>query len=145
MTAFVELDKGLRLGIPALDEEHCAIVGLIDRLAREVTEAGPDVPGTKFVPALRELYAITQAHFSHEEKLMESMKFPGLAGHRREHAMLLAEQADFIRDIETGQERLDAESLAALRIWFLGHTIGSDRVYAAAFNDGQTSSRGDRA
>lgn len=145
MTAFVELDKGLRLGIPALDEEHRAIVGLIDRLAREVTEAGPDVPGTKFVPALRELYAITQAHFSHEEKLMESMKFPGLAGHRREHAMLLAEQADFIRDIETGQERLDAESLAALRIWFLGHTIGSDRVYAAAFNDGQTSSRGDRA
>ncbi len=145
MTAFVELDKGLRLGIPALDEEHCAIVGLIDRLAREVTEAGPDVPGTKFVPALRELYAITQAHFSHEEKLMESMEFPGLAGHRREHAMLLAEQADFIRDIETGQERLDAESLAALRIWFLGHTIGSDRVYAAAFNDGQTSSRGDRA
>lgn len=144
MTAFVELDKGLRLGIPALDEEHCAITGLIDRLAREVTEAGPDVPGTKFVPALRELYAITQAHFSHEEKMMESMKFPGLAGHRREHAMLLAELTVFIRDIETGRERLDAKSLAALRMWFLGHTIGSDRVYAAALNAGQMSIEGDR-
>lgn len=146
----------LELGIHAVDEQHDALADVLNRLARQVhAEALPsarrralperlsfedcrDVDGgpsdTSTFETIRalldELVHLSETHFADEEGLMAQTGFSGLSEHRREHQLLLAELKEFVRDVCAGREALEICHLLALKDWFVGHVVLSDREFA---------------
>ena len=71
----------------------------------------------------------TRAHFAHEEREMEAAGFPGREVHLAEHAVLLREAQDLLRQFLSGS--LSAMALPNfLKNWLIPHIQGSDRKYA---------------
>ena len=137
------------LRIDAVDEEHRALVDLLGELARRFAAAQPgenDAQSLEPSQARREHEALIGAlerfaeharlHFQSEEELMRSIDYPGLGGHRSEHALLLAEFVEMVRDLK-GQRltRLDPDTISALRGWLVAHIMGSDRELAEHYYD----------
>ena len=141
------------LDIEPIDEEHRALVEGLNRLAKRFVpprtglsdQAGygggvGESPGDErdvasrhraLITALESLADQAREHFNHEEALMRAIDYPDLAAHRSEHALLLAEYVEMVRDLERqATSHLDAETLAALQHWLVGHMVGADRDYA---------------
>jgi hemerythrin len=142
------------LGIDLMDAEHRALVDGINQLAERFAApvggaaaspaglggAALDVVGVSeaaarqhadLIAALEVLADHAREHFKHEETLMRSLDYPELASHRSEHALLLAEFVEMVRDLERQDVTwLDADTMEALYHWLVGHMVGADRDYA---------------
>jgi hemerythrin len=125
------------LNIYALDMEHRDLVG---RLAEICSRFGPEASAKRagdalaLAEALADLGEAVREHFNREEDLMQAVGYAGIAEHRTEHALLMAEYADMVRhwgaeDIQV----LDEAAQASVRDWILDHILGADRDFAKAF------------
>ncbi len=126
------------LGITIMDEDHRALVALIDDIARDFAENPHQGVNRRrrhanLLTRLRVLGEHAQAHFAREDELMLATGYPDRAEHQCEHALLLAEYADLLREIAATGRRgvLDIQTLEALKQWLLGHILDTDRHLAA--------------
>jgi len=144
----------LLVDIPEIDGQHLALAALLNRVAEmgaaSALVAGQRVPVEasfadcrgrsggicdkellhRVLPLLDDLEQLTARHFTDEEAVMDAAGFPGLAEHRSEHSLLLAELKEFIRDLRSGAECLQLCHLVALKNWFVGHVVIADRHFA---------------
>lgn len=152
------LPDRLILHIPSLDAEHLALARVLDRIAQVVglLDHAAQSPGTvppkladclgrepqticedevfeAVLNLLEELEQLTTEHFSSEESLMESTGYPELGTHRSEHMLLMAELADFIREIRDDRKCLQQCHLVALKGWFFGHIALADKAFEAFY------------
>ncbi len=125
------------LEIPEIDDEHREMVDLLNHLVQcqcrteahqgNVSKFRRD---TAIMEMLEELGRHVRRHFKHEEACMLEAAYPQYEDHRYEHMTLLAEYAELLRDVrERGMQCLDAETLAALKGWLIGHIAGADRRF----------------
>ncbi len=70
------------VGIPEIDEEHQTLIDLGNSL-----EGITDIDKAQEI--LEQLMNYIQYHFQHEEEHMETIEYPSLAEHKREHAKLV--------------------------------------------------------
>ncbi len=91
-------------------------------------------------PLLRQIASIATQHFSTEESLMESIKFPGLAGHRAKHKELERTIAEFASRHEKGDASVYSELLLFVKAWLTRHMQGEDQEYAAWMSAHRTQS-----
>jgi len=115
------------VGVKALDDQHQTMMKILNELhaasmlgkAREVAD-----------PLLDKLTSLANEHFSAEEKLMVSVKFPGLAAHCAQHQ----EMAGKIAEITVGHREGDASVyvpfLYFMRDYQTKHMQTEDRGYA---------------
>ena len=62
---------------------------------------------------------------------MRSIGYPELVAHRSEHALLVAEYVEMVRELrQQGVTRLEEETITALRSWLVAHILGADRDLA---------------
>ncbi len=136
------------LGIDLMDAEHQSLVDGINQLAARFTVdpaqaaepvgvAGGDTPPdpsvnhVALITALEVLAEQAREHFKHEETLMRAIDYPELASHRSEHALLLAEYIEMVRDLDRQTLiHLDSETLQSLHHWLVSHMVGADKDYA---------------
>lgn len=123
------------LSIDAMDSDHRALVALLGDLARRFAPPpgqAADAGGhNDLMAALEELGEHTREHFRREEELMRSLDYPGLAAHRSEHVLLLAEYVEMVRELrQQGVARLEEETISALRSWLVAHILDADRDLA---------------
>jgi hemerythrin-like metal-binding protein len=123
------------LHIDAMDGDHRALVALLGEIARRFTpqpDEAADAGGHEaLMAALEDLGDRTREHFRNEEELMRSIGYPDLAAHRSEHALLVAEYVEMVRELrQQGVTRLEEETIAALRSWLVAHILGADRDLA---------------
>ena len=136
------------LGIELVDVEHRSLVASVNQLAARFTRdpaqvaeplmaaAGdtlgdPAAEHVALIAALEALAKQAREHFKHEEALMRVIDYPELASHRSEHALLLAEYIELVRDLERQTVcHLDSETLESLHYWLVGHMVGADKEYA---------------
>lgn len=136
------------LGIELVDAEHRSLVDGVNQLAARFTRdpaqaaeplrvADGDALGdpasehVALMAALELLAEQAREHFKHEEALMRAIDYPELASHRSEHALLLAEYIEMVRDLERqSQTRLDSETVQSLHHWLVSHMVGADKDYA---------------
>lgn len=163
------LPERLILHIPSLDAEHQALARVLDRIAQVAGLLDPDgeypqgnespkladclgrEPQTicddevceAVLNLLEELEQLTAAHFTSEESLMASAGYPELGTHRSEHMLLMAELADFIREIRDDRKCLQQSHLAALQGWFYGHIALADKAFETFFHAHQEASMTD--
>jgi len=125
------------LHIEALDKDHRALIErLADICLRFCPEASAGRAGDAMamLSALAELGEQVRAHFRREETFMQALGYEGLAEHRREHAMLMAEFTAMMREWRADSLHVfDAMMQGVIRDWLLAHILGADRDFAEAY------------
>ncbi|MBK1645586.1 hypothetical protein CKO25_13215 [Thiocapsa imhoffii] len=122
------------LQIPVIDHEHRELVeilaAILDRFVDE--DDVPEGP-THLHQALIELGEAAREHFSREEALMRAIDYEDVTEHQTEHALLMAEYTDLIRQWQiAGKQRLTVTDQQLIHDWILDHILGADRDFAKA-------------
>lgn len=119
-------DPSLSVGIEEIDEQHRAIIGLINELASQKENDDPTVT----TDALRFLRDYLNEHFDLENELMLDMGYPALENHRQQHELFINHIIFFELEKEFGvvaQQMLD-DLLAFLVDWFFTHIATEDKA-----------------
>lgn len=132
----IEWTNELKLGVPAMDAEHRQLL----RLTNDFLSAAKEhAPFSRLTRIMGELIARARIHFQAEETLLDHAGYPGLAGHRSEHARLLVDaqrlyerfttlEADAGAD-EAASRDLTLEAARFLQRWLVDHILAEDRPY----------------
>lgn len=115
------------LGIPIIDEQHRAIVTMINSLYYFIHE-GRGLEALR--PTLETLEQYTRIHFITEEELMRRAGFEGIDEHVALHGELAGKMKTIAR--ESLQNREPEQALEFLKRWWLDHINGEDRLYVPA-------------
>ena len=124
---YYQWTESMSVGIPLLDEDHKALIRLINRLHTGLAA------GAKFgelEDIFDRLVAYIEFHFTREEKVMEASGYPGAAAHREEHegfTQAIYEMRD--RYAREGDHTMTAELPDYLKNWLNHHILVQDMAY----------------
>lgn len=119
----IEWRDELQVGIPEVDEDHRALVDLINRLYAQLKTGQSAATVVDF---LGELYASVAKHFASEEEFMKSHKHTFYEEHAAEHKQLLDDICNMIDDYQDGVLNDDQQMADRLEDWFLAHFKSQD-------------------
>jgi hemerythrin-like metal-binding protein len=112
----------LAIGQNTMDDTHREFVDQLNKVAA-AADAG-------LLAALDEFIAHTQAHFTQEERWMETLEFPPLGCHRGEHEKILETTLEVRKRVEAGDVQLGRKLAEALAEWFPQHALSMDAMLA---------------
>jgi hemerythrin len=135
MTNFLVWQERWNTDIPDVDEQHLALANQMNRIAELLNQSGRrEQQEADRDSLLNGLYRLSCEHFNSEEARMRQVNYPDYIAHHKEHVMLLAELARYIREIRQGQSALDIGTLRALRTWFVVHLAEADAAFASYYH-----------
>jgi hemerythrin-like metal-binding protein len=124
MPVILEWSNQLATEHPLIDEQHQAMIAMINHLHICITEP---MQRPEFSARLELLCNYAMEHFATEEQLMQQQNYPHLARHQAQHA-LLTQQAYALNQLFLGGDLpLDSTVSESLREWFMDHIQGEDR------------------
>jgi methyl-accepting chemotaxis protein len=118
----VQWGPEFELGIPELDAQHRALIGLANRLFVELKKKRH---GKEAKRAVAELFRYSATHFADEEAYFKTFSIPNIEEHRVSHAAFMARASDFEDRLSSGKPAETAELLSFLAAW-IKHHIGSE-------------------
>ena len=123
----LEWNENLSVGVPSIDEQHKALLGLLNELF-DATQAGRGqlVLGK----VLKELADYTVYHFQYEEALFAQTGYSAAPDHIKEHDGLITLVQVLRQKYQDGaREILSEDLLRFLRRWLYTHIMGSDKKF----------------
>ena len=118
------------LHIDPLDADHKEMVRLLNRLANS-RQTGATDPHEELLGRMDTLVSHIRGHFLREEAFLESIGYPGLPDHKREHTLQMAAFSVLRKSLSgSGASALDPEDIQGIKMWFLDHVFGEDKHYA---------------
>jgi hemerythrin-like metal-binding protein len=115
-----------------MDDQHINLVKILNELhAAMLKGQAQSVAG----PLFKKLTNYVLEHFSSEERLMETTKFPRLAEHRAEHQDLTCKAAEFVDRYEQGDQTMYPQLLRFVRDWQQDHMLTVDKQYTQWLNE----------
>ena len=108
------------VGVPAIDEQHKRLFGLLDNLARPDQEI-------RHTDLMLELGRYIAEHFAYEESLMRKHSYPRLAEHVAQHQELAAQYRSMTDGGGTSDPKAVARTRMVVYAWFTRHILG-DRM-----------------
>jgi diguanylate cyclase (GGDEF)-like protein/hemerythrin-like metal-binding protein len=123
-------DKYFETGLETVDEQHRALVDLINRFGAALTQADIVTPG-EIQTLLSELAGYAQYHFQEEEIMMLQVGID--ARHVEPHQQLHREFVDEVARLATGvvdRHQTAAGLLKFLIHWLAFHILGTDQAMA---------------
>lgn len=125
-----EFDESLVTGNEMIDTQHRELIDKINKLLDSCESGNDKVVAVKTLDYLADY---TEFHFGEEEKLQESIAYPALAEHRKEHDKLRQVVKDLYNMLEEEEgpspafvERVNVNVIE----WLYGHIKGFDRSVA---------------
>ena len=122
----------LKIGIECLDTEHREIEQAINELQIAVDDQGHQ---SLIGPLLRKVAELTRTHFSDEESMMQSSRYPGMALHLIKHQHLLAQLESLMARFSRGGFQLNEYSIKFLHDWVETHIQKEDLQFALWVNE----------
>jgi hemerythrin-like metal-binding protein len=123
----LEWNESLSVGVPSVDEQHKALLGLLNELS-DATQAGRGQ--VVLGKVLKELADYTVYHFQYEESLFAQTGYNAAPDHIKEHDDLIRLVQVQSQQYEDGaREILSEELLKFLRRWLYMHIMGSDKKF----------------
>jgi hemerythrin len=119
------------VGVQTLDNQHSMFMDLLNEL-HAAMESGQARSRTGTI--LRKLLNYTRGHFSAEEAMMASARYPGLVQHRSLHRGLTKHVEDAEARFERGEGAVNDQLLGFLRDWITHHIENSDKAYGPWIN-----------
>ena len=124
------------MDIAEIDAQHIAMTRQLNRIVEEFNASdGTATTSSELDRLLSGFLEQAREHFECEESQMRRLDYPGYHHHHNEHAMLLAELSQLVRDIKRDPGMLDMDTLIALKYWFVAHLVGADKAYARFYHE----------
>jgi hemerythrin len=120
------------VGVKNLDDQHKEVINLLNELHAAMLKGQAQSVAGDLLPKIQRH---AREHFSAEERLMESTKFPGLAEQRTEHSALLAKIEDYAARHKRGDSSVYLELLNFMRDWMTNHMQKVDKKYTTWMNE----------
>lgn len=122
----------MSVGLARLDDDHKALIAIINRLAAAVEDArrgAPMAPGI-IDRTLQDLIRYTEYHFGREEAVLEATGYRTLREHQMKHHRFV----DDLRELRAtrpggGDLAYSLELLDFLRHWLTRHIMVEDQSY----------------
>ena len=114
------------VGIGVLDQQHIALFAILNDLYDAMKKGQAQ---TVTGPLLRKLAEYTHSHFSAEEAMMVSTRYPGLTAHRTKHRDLMKQVEAFRARFDRGDIMLGVDMFNFLRDWLTTHIQKEDKEY----------------
>lgn len=125
-----EFDETLVTGNEMIDGQHKELIDKINKLL-DSCEVGNDK--LTAIKTLEYLADYTDFHFGEEEKLQESIAYPGIEQHKKEHKKLLKvveELHEMLEEEEGPTDAFVAQVQENVINWLYNHIKGFDRSVA---------------
>lgn len=114
----------MSLGVPSMDASHLALMEKLGQLQ--------DASDADFPAHYASLVARVEKDFREEEEVMEDIDYPGIRGHREQHAMLLGGLHHAAAAVMAGDVALGRKAIELLPQWFSFHIPTMDAALAFA-------------
>ena len=124
MPVILEWSNQLATEHPLIDEQHQAMIAMINHLHICITEP---MQRPEFSARLELLCNYAMEHFATEEQLMQQQNYPHLARHQAQHALLTQQAYALNQRFLGGDLPLDSTVSESLREWLMDHIQGEDR------------------
>ncbi|MGD0939491.1 MAG: bacteriohemerythrin [Terracidiphilus sp.] len=125
-------DSELSVGVRLLDCDHRVLFETINEIQQSVTA---DKGRRRTGVLLRRLAGFTLAHFELEEEMMAATRYPGLAGHQREHKRMMEQMRELVSRHSRRGLPLDCDSLSILSRLHVSHVWDGDLRYGDWLNE----------
>lgn len=125
-----EFDESLVTGNEMIDSQHKELIDKINKLL-DSCEVGTDK--LVAIKTLDYLADYTEFHFGEEEKLQESIEYPGIAEHKKEHEKLrevVKELYEMLEEEEGPSDAFVEQVNKNVIEWLYHHIKGFDRSVA---------------
>jgi hemerythrin len=125
----VEWDDKYSVRIPFIDEQHKQLIALTNELYRACLSGG-EAAKAQFKETARGVVDYINYHFSAEEKMMETIAYPEIAEHKKEHETLVKQIVEDVKRFEEGSRFVPNTFVRTLKDWILAHIAVSDTRYS---------------
>jgi hemerythrin-like metal-binding protein len=124
----LDWNDAYEIGIDFIDQEHQAILSIMRNIRDSILNGNLDACATLSDSLIKE----AGNHFSHEERFLERVKFPGLKEHKKYHGDLLA-QAEQVKKICEGtiKDHKLAECFDAMEEFLIDDIINGDLQFVS--------------
>jgi len=125
----IHWEESMKIGVPAIDEQHEELVLQFERLSKAVIEGG-GVEGIGQLLSYLKQYAVS--HFTDEENLMVLYKYPGLEEQHKQHE-IFKENIDMLTDMlirNVPNREIAIKIDATLIRYFINHVRNLDAKIA---------------
>lgn len=130
MNELMSWDDKLSVGIEEIDNQHKALVSLLNQLHTAIHEKHGT---TACMEILDRLVEYTRVHFTVEESLMRILGYPEYEDHHEEHDKLIVQVVELQQKLKSGKANVSFELLHFLRGWLSHHILETDKAYAPFF------------
>jgi hemerythrin-like metal-binding protein len=120
------------VGVDAMDKQHIVLFNMINDLHAAMTRGQAQ---TLTAPLLKKLAAYVHEHFSAEEAMMTSTRYPDLANHIKLHRALTGKVDEFAARFDRGEGAINVQLLNFLRDWLTSHIQTVDHGYTSWVNE----------
>ncbi|MDR0402538.1 MAG: bacteriohemerythrin [Treponema sp.] len=127
--AFVVWDDRYSVGIQLIDDQHKKLIELTNDLYDACRE-GTEAVAAHFREAIHGTVAYVKYHFAAEEKLLEQVKYPDFAVHKKEHESFVIKVLEDVKEFEEGKKFIPNVFVRYLKDWILAHIAVEDKKYA---------------
>jgi len=135
--AFIEWTPKFSVGSQVLDQQHKALIAIINELHAAMLRGGLKEDVQKIFLGL---VSYTESHFKAEERIMERCGYPHLSAHRLKHVEFVQKARDLQADLLAGKFTVSMDLLRFLKNWLSEHILGTDQQYVPFLNPEVSSS-----
>lgn len=122
---YIQWEDKFSVGIREMDDQHMRIVELINELHECRMEGKPEEAIAEILDSVADYIRV---HFTAEEQLMISVRYPGFDEHHAEHVKLIQKTAELRKRMTGGTPPTTFEVLNFLKRWLIEHIMESDKV-----------------
>lgn len=123
------------VGINLIDEQHRELFSMINTFYEGCFQGNEKSAREFFERGIHNIVNYIKYHFSTEEKLLGFIDYPGLVGHKQQHAEYLKSIVSQTGPFETGTPSSFRPYVQYLRDKLFAHITSSDKEYGAFLQD----------
>ncbi len=120
------------VGVKSMDSQHSVLFGMLNDLHEAMMKGQAQKVAGEL---LLKLAKYTRDHFTAEEAMMTSTRYPELAQHRIKHRDLMKQVNEFAARYARGETTLNVQLLNFLRDWLTNHIQHEDQKYGPWLNE----------
>lgn len=118
--------------IASLDNQHKKLFALVNEMHGAMKSGkGKEILAKVF----NELITYTKTHFSAEEQLMTTHRYPGYLMHKNEHDTLTRQVIEMQQKLNDGKAVMSVEVMEFLKNWLSHHILENDKKYSQFFRE----------